>query len=104
MAMRRMIAQIRAGMRVTSADGKTLGTITQVWCGALTSGLPWEGEACLVVDRGGWGTARALYLPCHVVADVVGEQVNLKVDAALVDAMPWDQAPARPPAGGSHRP
>ena len=104
MATRSMIAQIRVGMRVTSADGKALGKITQVWFGAPTSCLPWEGEVCLVGDRGDWGRARALYLPCHAVADVVGEQVNLNVDAALADAMPWNQPPAHPPAGGSPRP
>ncbi len=106
MATRSMIAQIRVGMRVTSADGKALGTITQVWIGAdaRARGTPWDAAACLVVDRGDWGRARTLYLPCYAVADVAGEQVNLNVDAALADAMPWNLAPADPPAGGSHRP
>ena len=96
MANSTIIAQVRVGMHVKTADGKDLGKVTRVWIGSdLSDSTPWcDEELCsrLEVHRGLLGT-QVLYIPYSGIAEVTSKQVTLNVDANTVFEKNWERKP-----------
>ncbi len=97
MAHEHMIAQVRTGMPVHTADGQPLGKVTQVWVGTdpTASSPRCDDERCsrLEVQRGRLLTRQVRYVPISAIADVATDHVTLKVDAATVDEQDWLRRP-----------
>ena len=97
MASENMIARIRKGMEVHTADGQSLGKVAEVYLGTdPTATHPLcDEDVCsrLEVQRGGFFKRSTLYVPYSAIADVATDQVRLNLDAAAVDERPWNQKP-----------
>jgi hypothetical protein len=97
MANENMIAQVRSGMAVQTADGQLLGKVTQVWVGTdpTASSPRCDDERCsrIEVQRGRLLKRQVRYVPISAIADVATGQVTLKVDAATVDEHNWLRKP-----------
>ncbi len=97
MASEHMIAQVRSGMAVQTADGQPLGNVTQVWVGTdpTASSPRCDDETCsrIEVQRGRLLKRQVRYVPISAIADVATGQVTLKVDAAAVDERDWLSKP-----------
>ncbi len=97
MAHEHMIAQVRSGMAVQTADGHPLGKVAQVWVGSdpTASSPRCDDERCsrLEVQRGRLLTRQVRYVPISAIAAVATDHVTLKVDAAAVDEQDWLRRP-----------
>ena len=97
MARENVIAQVRKGMQVHTADGQTLGKVTEVYLGSdPTASNPLCDEAqCsrLEVQSGGLFKRRTVYVPYSAIATVAADLVTLNVDAATAQERPWNQKP-----------
>ncbi len=97
MASENVIAQVRAGMEVHTADGQKLGKVTEVWLGTdPTATHPrCDEELCsrLEVHRGGLFKRSVLYVPSSAIANVTASEVILSLDAATVNDRDWIQRP-----------
>ena len=97
MANEHMIAQVRSGMAVQTADGQLLGNVTQVWVGTdpTASSPRCDDERCsrIEVQRGRLLKRQVRYVPVSAIADVATDHVTLKVDAAAVDEHDWLRTP-----------
>jgi uncharacterized protein YrrD len=97
MAIENMIARIRKGMEVHTADGQSLGKVVEVYLGTdPTASHPLcDEELCsrLEVQSGGLFKRRTVYVPYSAIADVGTDRVTLKIDAAAVSERPWNQKP-----------
>ncbi len=97
MANENMIAQVRTGMPVQTADGQPLGNVTQVWVGTdpTASSPRCDDERCsrIEVQRGRLLKRQVRYVPLSAIAAVATGQVTLKVDAAAVDERDWLRTP-----------
>ena len=102
MASETIIAQIRKGMEIHTADGHTLGKVTEIWYGTdpTANNARGDEDLCsrLEVHRGFVGRA-ALYIPSTAIASVSSNSVVLTVDAATVDERPWHEKPHWIPIG-----
>ena len=87
--------QIREGMQVYTADGASLGNISQVWYGDTAGSVATsEQETCMEVHRGFLGR-EVTYIPCHAVEDVSNDTVKLNVDEQTAEATPsWHIKPS----------
>jgi hypothetical protein len=90
-----MSKEIREGMEVHAADGTKLGKVTQVWYGASVGGVvPTGEETCMEIHRGFLGRDK-MFIPCHVVTEVSGNTITLKVDSQTAQETPsWHQKPS----------
>ncbi len=97
MANENIIAQVRTGMPVQTADGQPLGTVTQVWVGTdpTASSPRCDDESCsrIEVQRGRLLTRQVRYVPISAVADIASDHVTLTVEAAAVDEHDWLRTP-----------
>ncbi len=97
MAHENMIAQVRTGMPVRTADGQPLGKVTQVWVGTdpTASSPRCDDERCsrIEVQRGRLLTRQVRYVPISAIADIATDQLTLKVEAAAVDERDWLRKP-----------
>ncbi len=97
MASENMIAHVRKGMEVHTADGQTLGKVAKVWLGTdPTAATPrCDEEICsrLEVMSGGFFKRRVLYVPANTLANVTADRVILSLDAAAVNDRDWVQRP-----------
>ncbi len=97
MANENMIAQVRSGMAVQTADGQLLGKVTQVWVGTdpTASSPRCDDERCsrIEVQRGRLLKRQVRYVPISAIADVAADHVTLTVDAAAVDERDWLRTP-----------
>jgi hypothetical protein len=97
MASENMIAQVRPGMAVHSADGQPVGKVAQVWIGTdpTASSSLCDDEICsrIEVQRGRLLTRQVRYVPISAIRAVAADQVTLKVDAAAVDEHDWRRKP-----------
>jgi hypothetical protein len=95
MAMEDISKEIHEGMEVHAADGTKLGKIIQVWYGASLGGIASTGEeTCMEIHRGFLGRDK-MFIPCHAVAGISGNTVNLKVDTQTAQETPsWHQKPS----------
>ncbi len=97
MASENVIAQVRSGMAVRTADGQPLGKVAQVWVGTdpTASSPRCDDESCsrIEVQRGRLLTRQVRYVPISAIADVATDHVTLKVDAAAVDDRDWLRRP-----------
>ncbi len=97
MAHENIIAQVRTGMPVQTADGQPLGKVTQVWVGTdpTASSPRCDDDTCsrLEVRRGGVFKRTVLYVPISAIAAVAVNQVTLTVDAPTVDEREWVRRP-----------
>ena len=97
MANEHMIAQVRTGMTVQTADGQPLGKVTQVWVGTdpTASSPRCDDKSCsrIEVQRGRLLKRQVRYVPISAIADVTTDHVTLKVDAAAVDKHDWLRTP-----------
>ncbi len=97
MANENIIAQVRTGMAVHTADGLPLGNVTQVWVGTdpTASSPRCDDERCsrIEVQRGRLLKRQVRYVPISAIADVATDHVTLKVDAAVVDEQDWLRTP-----------
>ena len=97
MASENVIAQVRSGMAVHTADGQPLGNVTQVWVGTdpTASSPRCDDERCsrIEVQRGRLLTRQVRYVPISAIRAVAADQVTLKVDAAAVDEHDWRRKP-----------
>ncbi len=93
MADRNMLAQIREGMEVKSADGKQLGKIGRVWYGSdpLQRTDRCDEEVCSRLEVQQRHTTT--YIPFNAISDVSGKCVTLNVDAATVNEKGWYRKP-----------
>lgn len=94
MAANTMIDQVRKGMEVVCSDGVALGKVAEVWYGSDpdSNSAYCDDDVCSRVQvqhKGG-----ALYVPYSALANVGGNRLTLKVDAAKANAMPWRHKPA----------
>ena len=94
MASSNLLAQVREGMEVRSADVKKVGKIDQVWIGTdPAAGSVWcDEDVCsrLEVHHG----HERFYIPFNAIADVSGRTVTLNVDAVTVHEKGWYRRPA----------
>ena len=97
MAHEHMIAQVRSGMAVHTADGQPLGNVTQVWVGTdpTASSPRCDDERCsrIEVQRGLLLKRQVRYVPISAIADVATDHVTLNVEAAAVDERDWLRKP-----------
>ncbi len=97
MASENVLAQVRSGMAVQTADGQPLGKVAQVWVGSdpTASSPRCDDETCsrIEVQRGRLLTRQVRYVPISAIADVAANHVTLKVDAAAVDEHDWLRTP-----------
>jgi len=100
MASGNLMAQVRKGMEVKSADGRSLGRIAHVWFGVDpgSSTQRCDEEVCsrLEVHLAHRGGTR--YIPYSAIAGVSGKTVNLNVTEATVNDKLWHQRPSWLPA------
>ncbi len=99
MAIEIMIARIRKGMEVHTADGQSLGKVVEVYLGTdPTASHPLcDEELCsrLEVQSGGLFKRTTLYVPSSAIAKVSADHVMLNVDAAPAHERPWNLKPRR---------
>ncbi len=92
-----MIAQVRPGMAVQSADGQPVGKVAQVWIGTdpTTSSSRCDDERCsrIEVQRGRLLTRQVRYVPISAIRTITADHMTLKVDAAAVDEHDWRRKP-----------
>ncbi len=97
MASEHMIAQVRSGMVVHTADGHPLGKIAQVWIGTdpTASSPRCDDDTCsrLEVRSGGILKRTVRYVPISAIAAVAVNHVTLSVDAPTVDEREWVRRP-----------
>ncbi len=97
MASENVVARVRKGMEVHTADGQTLGKVAKVWLGTdPTAATPrCDEEICsrLEVTSGGFFKRRVLYVPSNTLANVTADRVILGLDAAMVNERDWVQRP-----------
>ncbi len=97
MASENVVARVRKGMEVHTADGQTLGKVAKVWLGTdPTAANPrCDEEICsrLEVTSGGFFKRRVLYVPANTLANVTADRVILSLDAATVNERDWVQRP-----------
>ena len=97
MASENMIAQVRPGMAVHSADGQPVGKVAQVWIGTdpTASSSICDDEICsrIEVQRGRLLTRQVRYVPISAIRTIAADHVTLKVDAAAVDEHDWRRKP-----------
>jgi hypothetical protein len=97
MAHEHMIAQVRSGMQVQTADGQPLSNVTQVWVGTdpTASSPRCDDERCsrIEVQRGRLLTRQVRYVPISAIAAVATDHVTLNVAAAAVDERDWLRTP-----------
>ncbi len=97
MAIENMIARVRKGMEVHSADGQSLGKVADVWVGTdpTATNPRCDEDVCsrLEVQRGGLFKRTTLYVPYSAIANVSADHVLLNLDAATVQERPWNQKP-----------
>ena len=97
MARENVIAQVRTGMEAHTADGQSLGKVTEVYLGTdPTATTPLcDEDVCsrLEVQSGGLFKRRTVYVPYSAIAGVGVDLVTLKLDAAAVRERPWNQKP-----------
>ncbi len=97
MASENVIAQVRSGMAVRTADAQPLGKVAQVWVGTdpTASSPRCDDESCsrLEVQRGRLLKRQVRYVPISAIANVATDHVTLKVDAAVVDEHNWLRKP-----------
>ena len=97
MASENVIARVRKGMEVHTADGQKLGKVAEVWLGTdpTASNPLCDEELCsrLEVQSGGLFKRTSLYVPYSAIAGVAADHVTLNVDAATVRERPWNQKP-----------
>ena len=93
-----IIARVRKGMEVHTADGKKLGKVAEVWLGTdPTAANPrCDEEICsrLEVHSGGLFKRSVLYVPYSAIANVTADHVTLSVDAATVNEHDWTKKPS----------
>jgi hypothetical protein len=98
MASENLVARVRTGMEVQTADGQSLGKVAEVWLGTdPTASSPLCDDALcsrLEVRSGGFFKRTTLYVPYSAIADVAADQVTLTVDAATARARPWGDKPS----------
>jgi hypothetical protein len=96
MASGNIMAQIRKGMEVTTADGRTLGKVAHVWFGIdpARADQRCDEEECsrLEVHLGRRGGTR--YIPYSAIAGVSGQTVSLSATEATVNDKLWHQRPS----------
>ncbi len=96
MASENVIARVRKGMEVHTADGQKLGKVAEVWLGTdPTASHPrCDEELCsrLEVHSGGVFKRSVRYVPYSAIANV-SDHVTLSVDAATVNGYDWVQRP-----------
>jgi hypothetical protein len=97
MANENLIAQVRTGMAVQTADGHPLGKVAQVWVGTdpTASSPRCDDERCsrIEVRSGGVFKRTVRYVPISAIADVATDHVTLNVDAEAVDEHNWLRKP-----------
>ena len=97
MANEHIIAQVRSGMAVQTADGQPLGKVAQVWVGTdpTASSPRCDDERCsrIEVRSGRLLTRQVRYVPISAIAAVTTDHMTLKVDAAAVDEHDWLRTP-----------
>ena len=97
MANENIIAQVRSGMAVHTADGQPLGKVAQVWVGTdpTASSPRCDDETCsrIEVHSGRLLTRQVRYVPISAITAIAADQVTLKVDAAAVDEHDWLRTP-----------
>ena len=97
MANENMIAQVRSGMAVHTADGQPLGKVAQVWVGTdpTASSPRCDDERCsrIEVHSGRLLKRQVRYVPISAISAVAPDHVTLKVDAAVVDEHNWLRKP-----------
>ncbi len=97
MANEHIIAQVRSGMPVQTADRQPLGKVAQVWVGTdpTASSPRCDDERCsrIEVHSGRLLKRQVRYVPISAIADVASDQVTLKVDATVVDEHDWLRTP-----------
>ncbi len=97
MASENVIAQVRTGMPVQTADGQPLGKVTQVWVGTdpTASSPRCDDERCsrIEVQRGRLLKRQVRYVPISAISAIAADHVTLKVDAAAVDERDWLRKP-----------
>ncbi len=97
MASENVIAQIRKGMEVHTADGQKLGKVAEIWLGTdpTASNPRCDEELCsrLEVHSGGLLKRTVLYVPYSAIANVAADHVTLTTEAATVREQAWTQKP-----------
>ncbi len=97
MASENVVARVRKGMEVHTADGQKLGKVAEVWLGTdPTATHPrCDEELCsrLEVHSGGVLKRSVLYVPYNAIGAVSPNEVTLTVDAATVNSHDWVQRP-----------
>ncbi len=97
MANEHMIAQVRSGMVVHTADVHPLGKVTQVRIGTdPTASRPrCDDERCsrIEVQRGRLLTRQMRYVPISAICGDAADQVTFNVEAPAVDEHDWLRIP-----------
>ncbi len=98
MASENVVARVRKGMEVHTADGQKLGKVAEVWLGTdPTATHPrCDEEVCsrLEVHSGGLFKRSVLYVPYSAISGVGANHVTLRVDAATVNEHDWTKKPS----------
>ena len=105
MATESMIAQVRKGMMVKTADGVNLGKVAMVWLGSDPSaGSPRCDEAvCSRLEvRRGFFAQHVHYIPYTALGDIAGKTVTLSVDQSIVEEKGWQTKPQWIPTRKGH--
>ncbi len=96
MASENVVARVRKGMEVHTADGQKLGKIAYVWVGSdpSSSTARCDEEVCSRIEvHRGLFAPRVLYLPYNVIGQVSGKHVMLNVDANTLNEKDWGRRP-----------
>jgi hypothetical protein len=97
MASENIIAHVRKGMEVHTADGQKLGKVAEIWLGTdpTASNPRCDEELCsrLEVHGGSLLKRTVLYVPYSAIANVAADHVALNTDAATVQERAWTQKP-----------
>ncbi len=97
MSSETIITQVREGMKVHTADGQILGTVTRVWFGSdpSASSPRCDDDICsrIEVQSGRMLRRRMRYVPYSAIAAIADGRVTLNVDAATVDERNWMHKP-----------
>ena len=97
MTRENIVTHVRQGMSVHTADGTHLGKVTRIWYGSdpTSNTIRCDEEICsrLEVHHGTLLKDNVLYIPYHVIGEVVGNDVRLNIDAATVYDHDWLQRP-----------
>ncbi len=93
MADHTLIAQIREGMEVHTADDVRLGKITQVWIGTDPASTTQQCDEELCSRLEVQHSDGPLYIPLNMLARVSARWVILTIPAADVREHDWHRAP-----------